>query len=111
VVPDGSLAGVCVFFPDPWPKKRHIKNRLLNEEFLPLLRQKLSPNGFFWFKTDSERYFTDVLSLVDPKVWSTSPPDEVPSELFPDAYVTVFEQLFLTKKLPVYRRVFRPARP
>ncbi|MCA2959122.1 MAG: tRNA (guanosine(46)-N7)-methyltransferase TrmB [Silvanigrellales bacterium] len=111
VVPDGSLAGVCVFFPDPWPKKRHIKNRLLNEEFLPLLRQKLSPNGFFWFKTDSERYFTDVLSLVDPKVWSTSPPDEVPSELFPDAYVTVFEQLFLTKKLPVYRRVFRPAPP
>lgn len=107
--PDSSLTGVCVFFPDPWPKKRHVKNRLLNEEFLAKLRAKLRPGGFFWFKTDSARYFDDVMALVRPSEWGVSPADEVPAELTRAPYVTVFEQLFLTKALPIHRRVFRPA--
>jgi tRNA (guanine-N7-)-methyltransferase len=107
-VPDGSLGGVCVFFPDPWPKKRHVKNRLLNEEFLALLRLKLAPGGFFWFKTDSGRYFEEVMERIDPGVWSISQADAVPAELAPEPYVTVFEQLFLAKGLPIHRRVYRP---
>ena len=108
VVPDASLAGICVFFPDPWPKTKHIKNRLLTAEFLAQMRAKLAPGGYFWFKTDSGRYFEEVMDVVDPAVWSVSDPDEVPAELFEGAYVTVFEQLFLAKELPIHRRVFRP---
>jgi|GEM_PF-172940 len=103
-----SFGGVCVFFPDPWPKKRHVKNRLLAQEFLDTLRTRIAPGGFFWFKTDSLRYFEDVMECIAEGGWSVSPADEVPHELTPSPYVTMFEQMFLSRGEPVYRRVFRP---
>ena len=108
--PDESLAGVCVFFPDPWPKKKQLKNRLLQEPFLDLLAKKLRPDGFFWFKTDSENYFSDVRLTLENKGWSESEPDALPKPLRPLPYTTVFEALFIGKNLPIYRRVFLPPR-
>jgi tRNA (guanine-N7-)-methyltransferase len=46
MVAPGSLAGVHVFFPDPWPKKRHHKRRLLTPAFVHALAQRLSPGGY-----------------------------------------------------------------
>ena len=51
-----SLAEVRIFFPDPWPKKRHHKRRLIQPEFLRLLRQKLTPAGIVRLATDWEPY-------------------------------------------------------
>ena len=108
-IPDDSLAGVCVFFPDPWPKKKQLKNRLLQSPFLTLLAQKLRKNdGFFWFKTDSEDYFLNVQAAAAELGWSESQPDVLPSGLAPLPYTTVFEALFQSKNLPIYRRVFLP---
>jgi tRNA (guanine-N7-)-methyltransferase len=49
---DASLDGVHLFFPDPWPKKRHNKRRIVNENFLQQVASKLKPNGFLHIATD-----------------------------------------------------------
>ena len=52
MIADASLDGVHIFFPDPWPKKRHHKRRLLQAEFVALLCQKLKTGGYLHFATD-----------------------------------------------------------
>ena len=47
-------------YPDPWPKRKHHKRRLLRKEFLDLVQKKLKPGGFFYCKTDWEEYFLNV---------------------------------------------------
>jgi tRNA (guanine-N7-)-methyltransferase len=56
MVEDGSLAAVHVFFPDPWPKKRHHKRRLVQPAFISLLRRKLKPGGLVHAATDWPEY-------------------------------------------------------
>jgi len=51
-----SLAGIHIFFPDPWPKKRHYKRRLVKRPFTDLLRQSLKPGGYVYMVTDWENY-------------------------------------------------------
>ena len=55
-IPDDSLAAVRLFFPDPWPKKRHHKRRLVQTEFVELVRRKLKPGGYLHLATDWEEY-------------------------------------------------------
>ena len=52
MVKDSSLAGVHLFFPDPWPKKRHFKRRIVNERFLGDVAAKLKPGGYLHIATD-----------------------------------------------------------
>jgi tRNA (guanine-N7-)-methyltransferase len=56
MVADGSLAAVHLFFPDPWPKKRHHKRRLVQPAFLALLRRKLKIGGIVHLATDVPDY-------------------------------------------------------
>lgn len=65
MVKDSSLAGVHLFFPDPWPKKRHFKRRIINERFLADVSAKLKPGGYLHIATDWVPYaewITDVFS-------------------------------------------------
>jgi tRNA (guanine-N7-)-methyltransferase len=55
-IPDASLAAVHLFFPDPWPKKRHHKRRLVQPEFAQLVRRKLMPGGVLHLATDWQEY-------------------------------------------------------
>ena len=52
MIPEKSLDGVHLFFPDPWPKKRHHKRRIINPEFLALIHPKIKDGGFFHIATD-----------------------------------------------------------
>jgi len=52
MVKDSSLDGVHLFFPDPWPKKRHFKRRIVNERFLNDVAAKLKPGGYLHIATD-----------------------------------------------------------
>jgi tRNA (guanine-N7-)-methyltransferase len=52
MVKDSSLDGVHLFFPDPWPKKRHFKRRIVNERFLADVSAKLKPGGYLQIATD-----------------------------------------------------------
>ncbi len=51
-----SVSGFHVFFPDPWPKKRHHKRRLIQRPFTDLLASLLAPGGYIYFVTDWEEY-------------------------------------------------------
>jgi tRNA (guanine-N7-)-methyltransferase len=60
----GTLDGIHVFFPDPWPKKRHHKRRLLNASFVKLLASRLKPGGYVHVATDWEEYAREVLETM-----------------------------------------------
>jgi tRNA (guanine-N7-)-methyltransferase len=64
MVPEASLAGVHVFFPDPWPKKRHHKRRLIQPEFAALVASRLSPGGYIHVATDWQEYAEHVLQVL-----------------------------------------------
>ncbi|MEN9693627.1 MAG: hypothetical protein RLZZ330_1271 [Actinomycetota bacterium] len=55
-IADNSVDGIRLFFPDPWPKKRHFKRRFVNPTNLSLLASKVKPGGFFHFATDWQDY-------------------------------------------------------
>lgn len=63
-IPDDSLTAVCLFFPDPWPKKRHHKRRLVQPEFAVLVRRKLKPGGYFHLATDWEEYAVHMRAVL-----------------------------------------------
>lgn len=63
-VPDGSLGRVHIYFPDPWPKKRHHKRRLIQEPFLRTLHSKLTADGQVNIATDHGEYFQWMVEHV-----------------------------------------------
>lgn len=63
-IQDYSLAGLQLFFPDPWPKKKHHKRRIVQPEFVQLLRQKLCPGGFFHLATDWQPYAEHMMAVL-----------------------------------------------
>jgi len=64
MIPDGSLAGLHLFFPDPWPKKRHHKRRLVQPPFVALAARKLAPGGHFHAATDWQEYATQMEEVL-----------------------------------------------
>jgi tRNA (guanine-N7-)-methyltransferase len=63
-VPRASLAGIHVYFPDPWPKKRHHKRRLLQPAFVHALAERLAPGGYLHVATDWEPYAEAILATL-----------------------------------------------
>ena len=63
IAPD-SLAGVHVYFPDPWQKKRHHKRRLLQPPFVSLLASRIAPGGYIHCATDWESYAEQMLEVL-----------------------------------------------
>ena len=61
---DDVLTGVQVYFPDPWPKKRHHKRRLLQPDFVRLMVKKIKPGGFLHCATDWEDYAQEMLVVL-----------------------------------------------
>ena len=62
-VAPASLHGVRIFFPDPWPKKKHHKRRLVQPEFVALLASRLEPGGVLHLATDWEHYAEQMLEV------------------------------------------------
>ncbi|MEW5942868.1 MAG: tRNA (guanosine(46)-N7)-methyltransferase TrmB [Pseudomonadota bacterium] len=69
-----TLDGVHVFFPDPWPKKRHHKRRLIQPDFVALLCDKLKPGGYLHAATDWQEYAEHILAVLsaEPRLANTS---------------------------------------
>ena len=64
MIPPDSLAGIHVFFPDPWPKKRHHKRRLLKAPFVHELALRLAHRGYLHVATDWEAYAHEILATL-----------------------------------------------
>lgn len=63
-LPDGALSGISVFFPDPWPKKRHHKRRLLQAPFFTAVARVLARDARLYVATDWAEYAAELASLV-----------------------------------------------
>ncbi len=63
-IPNNSVDKVCIFFPDPWPKKRHNKRRLIQSEFVELVATKLKTGGCLHLATDWEDYAVHMLTVL-----------------------------------------------
>lgn len=74
MLPDASLDGVHIFFPDPWHKKRHHKRRLIQAEFIKLLCGKLKTGGYLHVATDWQEYAEWVLEVLraEPQLKNTA---------------------------------------
>jgi tRNA (guanine-N7-)-methyltransferase len=75
MIGDASLSGLHLFFPDPWPKKRHHKRRILQPAFAALAARKLAPGGLFHAATDWPEYAEHMLAVLsaEPLLENTAP--------------------------------------
>jgi tRNA (guanine-N7-)-methyltransferase len=64
LIAPASLAGIHVFFPDPWPKKRHHKRRLLKRALVHALALRLAPGGYLHVATDWQPYAEEILAVL-----------------------------------------------
>ncbi|WP_417251698.1 tRNA (guanosine(46)-N7)-methyltransferase TrmB [Castellaniella sp.] len=64
MIAPASLAGAHIYFPDPWPKKRHHKRRLIQPDFVRLLVSRLAPGGYLHCATDWEHYAGQMLEVL-----------------------------------------------
>jgi tRNA (guanine-N7-)-methyltransferase len=65
MIKNDSLDGIHIFFPDPWPKKRHHKRRLIQSNSLKLIAQKIKKTGYLHIATDWEDYAVWIIDLLD----------------------------------------------
>ena len=72
MIAPGSLSGIHVFFPDPWPKKRQQKRRLIQPEFVKLLATRLAQNGYLHCATDWEEYAFQMLNVLSAETQLTN---------------------------------------
>jgi tRNA (guanine-N7-)-methyltransferase len=106
MIPENSLEGIHIFFPDPWPKKRHHKRRLIQRPFTDCLASRLKPGGYFYMVSDWLDYAVWALSVL------TSTPGMVNEhENFapPQSWrpMTSFERKGLDKKHEIKELFFR----
>ena len=64
-LPENSIDCVYIFFPDPWPKKKHHKRRLISASLFPLIKQVLKNHGRLFIATDWEDYAEQIIELID----------------------------------------------
>jgi tRNA (guanine-N7-)-methyltransferase len=103
LLPEKSVSALHVYFPDPWPKRKHRKNRLVNEPFAELVGKVLLPGGTIFLRTDDADYFSQMT-----RVFGANPgfdKREVPAELL--SFVTDFERNFHLRGVPTLAAAYR----
>ncbi|MGL6194401.1 MAG: tRNA (guanosine(46)-N7)-methyltransferase TrmB [Thermoguttaceae bacterium] len=107
-IPNESLDAVHVYFPDPWWKRAHKKRRVLREEVVKMIEERLKPNGIFHFWTDVLEYYQTTLKLVAAKTKFLGPFEIEESQPQHEMdYHTHFERRTRLHGEPVYRCYFR----
>lgn len=101
--PPAGLSAVHLYFPDPWPKKRHVKRRFFTAANMALVERALEPGGFFHLRTDHERYFGEMMEVMAamPQFQGIPVPEAV------SVHRTAFELRFVRLGQPVFLRSYR----
>lgn len=108
-VPDGCCSQVHVYFPDPWPKKRHHKRRLIQAPFLRQLHRKLQPDGCVRLATDHQGYFewiAEHAALVD-DLFTQHPFESLPSADGEELVGTNFERKYRREGRPFFALILQ----
>lgn len=99
LIPANSISALHIYFPDPWPKRKHRDRRLINEAFTRQAEQALVPGGIVWLRTDNVDYFEQMVAS-----FQTNPhfiPIPTPEDLA--ATTTDFERHFNAQGIPTQR--------
>lgn len=102
LVPAESLAALHVYFPDPWPKRRHHRRRLVNDSFPGLALQALPPQGRVYLRTDDPDYFSQMQRVFRAHVGFREV--ETPGDLH--VILTDFEREFQRRGVATRRAAF-----
>ncbi len=100
LLPQGAFARIHLLFPDPWPKKKHHKRRMVQTPFLEDVRALLQPGGEFLFKTDHPDYFEQASECMAAFRGMESLSWEEDAFFYPE---TDFERLWKGEGKPIYR--------
>jgi len=105
LLPENSVETFYLLFPDPWPKRRHHRRRIVQPEFVDSIHRALEPAGFFRVATDQADYFQKMQRLVlsDPRFNKIDTADALP--------LTKFERRFCERGVPIYRLTLRKISP
>lgn len=106
LLPPNSISAFHIYFPDPWPKRKHRQNRLINAPFAEALRSALEPAGFVCLRTDDADYFRQMLEVFGSNLNFESV--ETPERLA--AVLTDFERDFNAKGISTLRAAYRKIR-
>ena len=103
LLPPRSAAALHIYFPDPWPKLKHRRHRLINSAFPALARKALSPGGIVFLRTDDGDYFQQMTEVFGAaKEFGAA---ETPAPLA--EITTDFERDFNAKGIPTLRAAYR----
>jgi tRNA (guanine-N7-)-methyltransferase len=103
LIPAEGVQAIHVYFPDPWPKRRHHRRRLINESFVKASWRALSPGGAVYLRTDDKEYFAQMTSVYG--AFAGFETIETPPELC--ALITDFEGEFLKQGISTQRAAYR----
>ncbi len=98
LLPPDSVAVAHLLFPDPWPKKRHHRRRIVTSDFLAAVERILAPGGRLRIATDEKDYFESMRELGSASEFQRDTGEE--DEVFP---VTTFEKHFIAAGKRIYR--------
>ncbi len=107
LVPPGSVSAFHVYFPDPWPKRRHWPRRLVNDRFTETTSRALLAGGTVYLRTDSSDYFRQMESVFAASTAFCAV--ETPTRL--SEVLTDFERDFLAQGVQTHRAAFRKLGP
>lgn len=65
MIPQNGLSGIHIFFPDPWPKKKHHKRRLIQNAFIKEVLDRILPGGYLYVVTDWQPYAEHILQVLE----------------------------------------------
>jgi len=102
LLPPQSVSALHIYFPDPWPKRKHRKNRLINERFTEIARAVLTADGVVYLRTDDADYFAQMTAVFS--VNQAFGLVETPAEL--SAVVTDFERGFQARGVATLRAAY-----
>lgn len=79
LLPRAAAEALHIYFPDPWPKRRHWKRRLINPEFTAVAASSLAPGGSIYIRTDNSGYFSDIIATfqANPRFQAIQTPPEL----------------------------------
>lgn len=101
-IPENALSAVFINFPDPWPKKKHAKHRLMTKEFLLELNRTICSNGLFFFTSDDFETIERVKELFQEPLWKSLYPEPFYINEWKNFGSSYFDSLWRNKNKKIY---------